>query len=28
VGEVTLFQSHQSAAGSVYDRLLRIPLLK
>ena len=28
VEEVTLFQSHQSSAGSVYDRLLRIPLLK
>jgi len=26
VEEVTLFQSHQSAAGSVYDRLVRIPL--
>ncbi len=28
VEEVTLFQSHQSAVGSVYERLLRIPLLK
>jgi 2'-5' RNA ligase len=28
IEEITLFQSHQTAAGSVYDRLLRIPLLK
>jgi 2'-5' RNA ligase len=28
VEEVTLFESRQSAAGSVYDRLLRIPLLQ
>jgi 2'-5' RNA ligase len=28
VEEATLFRSHQSAAGSVYERLLRIPLQK
>jgi RNA 2',3'-cyclic 3'-phosphodiesterase len=28
VQEVTLFESHQSSAGSVYDRLMRIPLQK